>query len=283
MIFELRRDLKKLKNKKKAKILARFFKTGKGQYGEGDVFLGITVPQSRKIAQKFKDLSFGEIEKLLRSKIHEERLIALLILVERIQNTSEVSSLALSEVEGGSSEVKRLIFDFYLKNTKYINNWDLVDLSADKIVGGYLINSRHSGPLRPRLSSTQARSEASLSRIKARKLESPASPDPQNDILEKLARSNNLWERRIAIIATFQFIKEKKDFTWTLKIGEMLLSDKHDLIHKAVGWMLREVGKRDQQVEEEFLRKHYKQMPRTMLRYAIERFEAGKKKFYLGK
>ena len=149
-------------------------------------------------------------------------------------------------MSSGSSEVKRLIFDFYLENTKYINNWDLVDLSADKIVGAYLLGRDKS-------------------------------------ILLRLARSNSLWERRIAVISTYQFIKQLGDFEWTLRIAKMLLSDKHDLIHKAVGWMLREVGKRDQQIEEGFLRKYYKNMPRTMLRYAIEKFDPKRREFYLRK
>lgn len=225
------RDLKKLADRDRAKILQRFFKTGKGEYGDGDVFLGITVPQSRAIARKHKDLSFNDISKLLQSKIHEERLVALLILVHNFQI--------------GDDTKKQQVFDFYLKNTKYINNWDLVDSSADKILGEYLLE-------RPR------------------------------DILVRLAYSNNLWERRIAIIATFQFIKKQKEYKWTFKIAEILLKDQHDLIHKATGWMLREVGKNiSQEAEEEFLKKHYKQMPRTMLRYAIERFPEKIRKTYL--
>ena len=230
MLADLRVDLRKLRDRKRALVLLRFFKTGKGEYGEGDVFLGITVGQSRALAKKYSNLVLAEIKKLLRSKIHEERLIALLILVHNFNF--------------GSEEEKKKIFDFYLKSTKYINNWDLVDLSADKIVGTYLLGREKS-------------------------------------ILSRLARSNSLWERRIAIISTYQFIKQLGDFEWTLRIAEILLSDSHDLIHKAVGWMLREAGKRDQEVEEGFLRKHYKQMPRTMLRYAIERFDANKRKFYI--
>mgnify|MGYP001575830650 CR=1 FL=1 len=236
MIDGLRADLRKLADPEKAKILQRFFKTGKGEYGEGDIFLGITVPQSRSIAIKYKNLAFGDIKRLLRSKIHEERLIALLILVHNFKNKDE--------------KEKKYIYDFYLKNTKYINNWDLVDLSADKIVGT--------------------------------SIDSGVVSTPQNDILIKLAKSKNLWERRIAIISTFKFIKRQKDASWTLKIAEILLNDKHDLIQKAVGWMLREVGKQiSQKVEEEFLRKYYKNMPRTMLRYAIERFPINLKKAYM--
>lgn len=216
----LRQDLSKLADKDKAKISQRFFKTGKGEYGEGDIFLGITVPRSRKIAIKYNNLELESVGKLLKSKIHEERLIALLILVHNFTN--------------GSDPVKKEIFEFYLANTKHINNWDLVDLSADKIVGSYLLK-------------------------KDRK------------ILNQLVKSQNIWERRIAIMATYQFIKNNI-FESTLTLSEVLLKDKHDLIQKAVGWMLREVGKRDLKTEEEFLKKYYKKMPRTMLRYAIEKF-----------
>lgn len=231
MLARLRVELTGLKNLEKAKILAGFFKTGKGEYGEGDVFLGITVPQTRTIAIKYKDLVFSDIKKLLQSKIHEERLIALLILVHKF--------------EKGSDEVKENVFEYYIQYTKYINNWDLVDLTADKIVGGYLL-------------------------------------DKPRTILLRLAKSKNLWERRIAMIATFQFIKEQKEYKDTFAIAEILLNDKHDLIQKAVGWMLREVGKRiSQNVEEQFLQKHYRAMSRTMLRYAIERFSKDLQGAYL--
>lgn len=222
-------DLQKLADKDKAQILARFFKTGKGEYGEGDIFLGITVPQQKKVAKKYKGLTTSEVEKLLKSKIHEHRLTALLILVQQFKK--------------GSEETRKKLVDFYIKNTKYINNWDLVDLSANHILGTYLLDKN-------------------------------ASP------LTKLSRSQNIWERRIAIIATFAFIYKNR-FDQTLKIAKILRDDKHDLIQKAVGWMLREVGKRDQKAEEEFLKKYYHTMPRTMLRYAIERFDKKKRKFYL--
>lgn len=225
----LRQELKSAANPQKAKILARFFKTGKGQYGEEDVFLGITVPTSRKIAQKFRGLRFWEIQKLLLSKIHEERLIALLILVDKFQK--------------GTDGVRGDIYKFYLANSQFINNWDLVDLTADKIVGEFL-------------------------------------KDKPKSILYKLARSQNLWEKRIAIIATFQFIKNNM-FEDTLKISKILLSDKHDLIQKAVGWMLREVGKREQRILADFLKSHYQQMSRTTLRYSIERFPENIRKTYL--
>jgi len=232
MLKNLRKELRNKASLKKAKTLQGFFKTGVGQYGEGDIFLGVTVPDSRKIAVKYKELSFPEVAGLLKSKIHEERLTALLILVHNFK-------------EGGESEKER-IFNFYVKNTRFVNNWDLVDLSADKIVGAYLLDRKDKG------------------------------------ILYKLANSENLWERRIAIVATFNFIKngETKD---TLKISKLLLGDGHDLIHKAVGWMLREIGKRSLEDEERFLRKHYKKMPRTMLRYAIERFSEEKRRIYLKK
>lgn len=231
MIDSLRRDLKKLSNKKKAVISQRFFKTGKGQYGEGDLFFGITVPQSRKLAIKYKDLAYPEIESLLKSPYHEERLIALLVLVHKFET---------QEME------QRRVYDFYLRHAKLVNNWDLVDLSADKIVGGYLI-------------------------------------DKPRDVLSKLAASKNIWERRIAMIACYSFIKNK-EYEEGLKIAELLLNDQHDLIQKAVGWMLREIGKRDEKSLISFLKTHSKQMPRTSLRYAIERFSPStRQKYLLGK
>ena len=230
-LINFKKELKKISDPRQAKILQRFFKTGKGEYGEGDIFLGVKVPDQRKIANKFSELSLKDLEKLLSSKIHEYRMSALFILIKQYEKANE--------------QEKKKIFDFYLKNTKNINNWDLVDLSAPKIVGDFLL-------------------------------------DKPKDVLYKLAKSNNLWERRIAIVSTVVFIRNNK-FKDTLKISKTLLLDKHDLIHKAVGWMLREVGKRNQKVEEKFLKKHYSKMPRVMLRYAIERFEEKKRKFYLGK
>jgi 3-methyladenine DNA glycosylase AlkD len=228
-LISLKKDLKTRANPAKAKLLRGFFKTGKGQYGEGDIFWGIMVPIQREIAKKYQDLSLKEIQKLLNSKIHEERLIALLILVLQFKK--------------GSVWKQKVIFNFYLKNIRNINNWDLVDLTAPNIVGQFLM-------------------------------------DRDRKIIYKLARSRNLWEKRIAILATFTFIKnnQAKD---TLRIAEILLKDKHDLIHKAVGWMLREIGKRDLNAEEMFLKKHYKRMPRTMLRYAIEKFPEKKRRWYL--
>jgi 3-methyladenine DNA glycosylase AlkD len=224
-------DIHSLANPKRAKHSQRFFKTGKGEYAEGDKFLGLTVPQQRKIASKFKDLTLNELEKLIKIEYHEHRFTALVILVNKFKKSE-------SEVE------RTLLTDFYLNHTKYINNWDLVDTSA-KILGEYFYN-------------------------KDRK------------VLLKLAKSTNLWEQRIAIVSTAYFI-DRNEFTDTLKIAETLLDHKHDLIHKAVGWMLREVGKKNLDVELEFLNLYYKQMPRTMLRYSIEKFPGHLRKYYLKK
>ena len=231
MIDQIKKDLLELRSPKQAKILSRFFKTSKGEYGEGDVFLGVIVPEQRKVAKKYLNLSLKDLQELLSSKIHEYRLTSLFILIDKYRKSDEKS--------------KKEIVDFYLKNTKNINNWDLIDLSSGKILGNYLLNKNKS-------------------------------------ILYKLAKSKSLWERRISIMATSEFIRNNK-FEDTLKISEILLKDKHDLIHKAVGWMLREIGKRDLSVEEKFLKKHLKKMPRTMLRYAIEKFDEKKRRYYLGK
>ncbi|MBI5734141.1 MAG: DNA alkylation repair protein [Candidatus Kerfeldbacteria bacterium] len=229
MLKDLRSDLKRLADPKKAKILQRFFKTGPGDYGAGDVFWGITSAKSRPLVCQYKDLSLTEIKQLLRSKIHEERQMALRIL--------------MYQYEHGSLPEQERIYRLYLKSTPYINNWDLVDLSAPKIVGAYLF-------CKPRA------------------------------ILYKLVRSNNLWERRIAVLATFYFIRYGQ-YADTLKLAELLLKDKHDLMHKAVGWMLREVGKRSLKTEVVFLDKYACQMPRTMLRYAIEKLPTRQRHYYL--
>ena len=227
----LEQELLGCRNIEKAKILARFFKTRKGEYGEGDFFLGITVPISRQIARKYQELPLLEVAKLFKNKYHEARLVALLILVHKFKQAK-------------TEEEKKKIYNFYLTQTKYINNWDLVDLSASYIVGNYLI-------------------------------------DKNKKILEKLAKSKNLWEKRIAVISTFAFIY-KGESEWTFKIIEMLMKDKHNLIHKACGWMLREVGKRVSEKKlERFLDKNVKIMPRTMLRYAIERLPESKRRYYL--
>ena len=229
MINKIKSDLAKLKNNEKAKLFAGFFKTGKGQYGEGDKFLGIQVPTLRRIVKKYRNISIGEASEFIKSQFHEERLFSLLVLVELFKRAND--------------EDKKKIYTAYLSNTKFINNWDLVDASAGHIVGAYLL-TRDKKPI------------------------------------YVLARSGNIWERRISIISTSYFIKYN-NFVDTLNIAEMLLGDKGDLIHKAVGWMLREIGKRDFELEERFLGKYYKSMPRTMLRYAIEKFPEEKRKGYL--
>jgi len=228
-VKELRKDLRKEANKEQAVILQRFFKTGKGEYGEGDKFYGIKVPVQRIIAKKHRDITPADIQDLLNSPVHEERLVSLFILVDLYTK--------------GDDKTKERLFRFYLRNTKKINNWDLVDLSAPKIVGAHLLNR-------------------------------------EKDILFKLAVSSNLWEKRIAILSTYTFVKNNH-FDTTFRITEILLNDNHDLIHKGVGWMLREVGNQNLQEEEKFLKKHYKTMPRTMLRYAIEKFPEKRRKAYL--
>lgn len=227
---KLRQDLRRYSSPAQAKILSKFFKTGPGEYGEGDVFIGVKVPHSRLVAKKYFTLKLKELRKLIRSRVHEERLVALLILVFRFS-------------KGNSTEQKQ-IFKFYLKHTPYINNWDLVDLTAPNIVGNYLL-------YRPKT------------------------------ILLRLAKSKDLWERRLAILATFAFIYKGQSI-WTFKIARKLLTDKHDLIHKAVGWMLREVGKRVSVKQLcEFLDSNKNIMPRTMLRYAIERLPQKQRQHYL--
>jgi len=226
---KIKKRLKQLANKEKAEVLQRFFKTGPGEYGEGDVFIGVKVPDLRKVAKDFQDIATEDVIVLLESAIHEERLLALLILVRKYVK--------------GNETAKKRIYRLYLKKTKFINNWDLVDVTAHHIVGDYLM-------------------------------------DKNKAPLYRLAKSEDLWERRIAILATFYFIKHGK-YEETLKIAKILLTDKEDLIHKAVGWMLREIGKRDMILEEMFLQKHYKEMPRTMLRYAIEKFPEPKRQKYL--
>ncbi|HPI67076.1 MAG TPA: DNA alkylation repair protein [bacterium] len=254
-------DLKKLAKPKKALVLQRFFKTGKGQYGEGDIFLGIIVPEQRKLVKKyFKQANLDDIQKLLKSKIHEYRLVALLTLVEKFKSTfchpHESEDPQIQRDPRFHGDDRKEIYDFYLKNTRYINNWDLVDLSAPNIIGEYL-----------------ARNYAD---------NNPSAELRGKKILYKLVYSKNLWERRIAILATATFIRNNQ-FNDTIKIAKILLRDKHDLIHKATGWMLREMGKRDQKQLLKFLDLHKKEMPRTMLRYAIEKLPEVKRKHYLNK
>jgi 3-methyladenine DNA glycosylase AlkD len=230
-------DLMQLANKEIAEHSQRFFKTGKGEYGEGDIFLGIRVPVLRKLVKKYRRIPIAEVRKLLHSKFHEERLLAVLMLVHLFKNRSGTLD------ESGTYDGQKQIYCLYLENTKFINNWDLVDISAGNIVGAYLY-------------------------------------EKDRVPLYCLVKSQNLWERRISIISTIHFIRNY-DFDDTLKIAEILLNDKEDLIHKAVGWMLREVGKRELEIEEEFLQEHYMKMPRTMLRYAIEKFPETRRKMYL--
>ena len=229
MLRELEKKFNELADPVKAKVYQKFFKTGKGEYGESDVFIGLSVPQQRKLAKEFAELSFSDIEMLLSNKIHEYRLTGFFILVYKFEKADE--------------ERKKNIVDFYLKNIDSANNWDLIDCVSDKLLGKYLI-------------------------------------DKNKKILYEFAESDSLWKKRIAIISTFEFIKNYK-FEDTLKISEILLTDDHDLVHKAVGWMLREIGKKNQNVLENFLKKHYKNMSRTMLRYAIEKFDEEKRKMYL--
>jgi 3-methyladenine DNA glycosylase AlkD len=225
----LRKELYALADPADAKFLQGFFKTKPGQYGAGDKFLGLRVPDLRRFVRKYPELGDSQVLQMLKSAWHEERLLALLFLVRNYRR--------------GDKAVRATLHRAYLANTRYINNWDLVDASAHYIVGQHL----EAGNIR---------------------------------LLERLARSDDIWERRIAIVSTFHFIRAG-EFRPTLKIAKLLVDDPHDLIHKAVGWMLREVGKRDRRVLDAFLRKHYRTMPRTMLRYAIERHPERVRKQYL--
>jgi 3-methyladenine DNA glycosylase AlkD len=228
----LKKSLAAVATPQRAQINAWFFKTAPGDYGAGDVFVGITMPEIRRIAKLFSDLPLADTARLLHAKEHEYRMAALLILIHKYN--------------AGDEALKKRIFEIYLGSTKYINNWDLVDATAEHIVGAWLGDRRAKMPT-----------------------------------LTKLARSQSLWERRIAILATFYYLK-RGSCAETLAVAEMLLHDEHDLIHKAVGWLLREVGKRcGEKFEEAFLKRHYKIMPRTMLRYAIERFPEIKRQKYL--
>ena len=225
MLNQLISELQDHASSEKAKIYQRFFKTGKGQYGEGDIFLGLTMPKQREITRKYITLSLPKIQKLLNSKIHEHRMAAGIILTHKYKKNPEE------------------IFNFYLKNAKKFNNWDLVDVTCPRVIGEFL-------------------------------------RDKDKKPLYQLVRSDNLWEKRIAIISTYAFIKHGQ-FEDTLAISELLLKDKHDLIHKAVGWMLREVGKKDKQVLDKFIKQHYSDIPRTTLRYAIEKHPEQERKKWL--
>ncbi len=228
---KLKLDLENFSDQKQAEILSRFFKTGIGEYGQGDKFLGVRVSILRKIAKHYGNVPLSELQQLLNSKIHENRQIALFILMNQYGESEEKS--------------KKQIVDFYLRNTKNINNWDLVDISAPNILGNYFL-------------------------------------DKKRNILFEMSQSKSLWERRIAVLATLTFIRNH-DFKDTLKICKILINDQHDLIHKACGWMLREIGNRSKKVEQDFLRKNYQKMPRTMLRYAIEKFPEKERKLWLNK
>jgi 3-methyladenine DNA glycosylase AlkD len=229
LIAAIQRELESLGDAERAVNSQRFFKTGPGQYGAGDRFRGIRVPVLRGLAKKYQGLSLAEAGRLLHSSFHEDRLLALLILIRQYYQ--------------GGQAARDAIHRLYLENTRWVNNWDLVDVSASHLVGHYLA-------------------------------------DRPKDTLTRLAASGSLWERRIAIIATLYFISQN-DFDETLRIARLLLGDPEDLLHKAVGWMLREVQKRQSAVAETFLQAHYRNMPRTMLRYAIERLPEARRQAYL--
>lgn len=228
-VDKIKKELNNLADKEQARISRRFFKSGKGEYGEGDVFLGIKAPRQREVAKKYQDLSLTDLKNLLNSYFHEHRFTALIILVDQFKL--------------GGQKKRKKIYDFYLRNTARINNWDLVDLSAQYIIGEHLA-------------------------------------DKPRTILYELAGSNSLWKKRIALVSAYAFIK-RNDFYDIKKLAEILINDGHDLIHKAAGWMLREVGKRDQEELVDFLDKYTPAMPRTMLRYAIERLPEKKRLYYL--
>ena len=229
MMATIQKELEALGDAARVAVLQRFFKTGPGEYAAGDRFRGIRVPVLRRLVRKYQNISLAETRRLLQSPFHEDRLLALLIMIRHYYREDRA--------------VREKIHHFYLEHTRFVNNWDLVDASAPHLVGHYL-------------------------------------EDHPSDTLTRLAASGDLWERRIAIMATFHFIK-KNDFGETLRIARLLLGDQEDLIHKAVGWMLREVEKRETNVAEAFLQSYYRNMPRTMLRYAIERLPEARRQAYL--
>ena len=237
----VQKELRVFASAERKKAVEWFFKTGKGQYGEGDIFLGVSSPDMRRVSRKYQDLPFAELQTLIASPIHEERSCALSILVQRYEKGGERADRA----PRANPEPRKAILDFYLRNRQYVNNWDLVDCSAHKILGRAI----HEG----------------LQEV---------------EILDRLAVSDILWERRIAIIATMYFI-HKGQLEHTFRLAEKLLADREDLMHKAVGWMLREAWKKDPAAVETFLIKHYPQIPRTALRYAIEKMEETKRQRFL--
>ena len=228
--MKAREEIRALANKEIAQHSLRFFKTDKGEYGHGDLFLGVRAPKIRLIAKKHIDISITDMKTLIQSKYHEERFLGLIILVNKYAKTKDKKN-------------RNQLYKIYVSSFKYINNWNLVDVTCPHVTGKHLI-------------------------------------DKDRTILYKWAKSEDLWAKRIAMVSTFSFIR-KNDLEDTFKIAEILLHDEHDLIHKAVGWMLREAGKRDLKREETFLKKYYKTMPRTMLRYSIEKFPETKRQKYL--
>lgn len=272
-ITHIEEKLKKCASHEKALNLARFFKTGKGQYGEGDKFLGIVVPDIRKVAKEFyQSTSLDDYKHLIQSPFHEVRLCALIMLVYQF--------------EKANGEKRKAIYDLYLANTKYINNWDLVDLSAPNIVGSYLVQiskSKYQIPNKVQIPIIKRgiTTQLSVSNRNTKHLALSTKHSDLDPILLHLAKSDLLWDRRIAMLATFAFIKSGRHEE-AFAIAEILLHDTHDLMHKAVGWMLREVGKRvSQNVLRTFLNTHGKEMPRTMLRYAIEHFSTKERRHYI--
>ncbi len=234
MTEQIKNSLAEKASFEKSKILSKFFKTGKGEYGEGDIFIGVTVPEIRNVAKKFLDTPLLHIEQLLESPIHEHRMCALLILVEQYHKAKH------------SIDIRQKIVEFYLNHTSHINNWDLVDLSAPKILGEWLI----------------------------------ASPDP--NLLDSLSLSSDMWEQRIAIVSTLTQVRHMQ-YSDTLRLAKRYLTHKHPLIHKATGWLLREVGKKDPDTLLDFLNQHRHQMPRTALRYAIERLSPEQRAYYMAR
>ncbi|MBL0725845.1 MAG: DNA alkylation repair protein [Alphaproteobacteria bacterium] len=243
---KIKSSILELSNPEKITVYQNFFKIGKGQYSEGDIFIGTSVPNIRKLALLYsKESNYDIIEDLLYSKIHEERMCGLFILVYQYQDIQKGKNLSTKD----KKEKQKPIIQFYLKHVSQSNNWDLIDCVCPKLLGHYILTNHEDKEI-------------------------------NSNLLISFSKSDNLWERRISIVSTFEMIRQNQ-FNLTLQIAGNLLNDKHDLIHKATGWILREIGKRNQEVEICFLNKHYKQMPRTMLRYAIEKFDEKLRQRYL--